>query len=156
MKTAASCLHPATTRIFGYEPVELIGKSLTVLMPELIRKLHEAGFRRYLATGQRHLNWQGTDVTGLRKNGQEFPVEVSFGEMTSNGHKVFTGFIRDISEKKRAEAELRESEARFRLVADSAPVMIRVLLHPECHDRVHRPRIPVSKPRLPERGVRRA
>ena len=116
--------NPATTRIFGYEPVELIGKSLTVLMPEFMRKLHEAGFRRYLATGQRHLNWQGTDVTGLRKNGQEFPVEASFGEMTSNGHKVFTGFIRDITEKKRAEAELRESEARFRLVADSAPVMI--------------------------------
>jgi PAS domain S-box-containing protein len=116
--------NPATTRIFGYEPVELIGKSLTVLMPEFMRKLHEAGFRRYLATGQRHLNWQGTDVTGLRKNGQEFPVEVSFGEMTSNGHKVFTGFIRDITEKKRAEAELRESEARFRLVADNAPVMI--------------------------------
>jgi PAS domain S-box-containing protein len=116
--------NPATARIFGYEPVELIGKPLTVLMPEFIRKLHEAGFRRYLATGQRHLNWQGTDVTGLRKNGQEFPVEVSFGEMTSNGRKVFTGFIRDISEKKRAEAELRESEARFRLVADSAPVMI--------------------------------
>ncbi len=102
--------NPATARIFGYDPAELIGKPLTVLMPEFMRKLHEAGFRRYLATGQRHLNWQGTEVTALRKNGQEFPVEVSFGEMTGNGHKVFTGFIRDISEKKRAEEHLRQAQ----------------------------------------------
>ena len=102
--------NPATARIFGYDPVELIGKPLTVLMPEFMRKLHEAGFRRYLATGERHLNWQGTEVTALRKTGQEFPVEVSFGEMTSDGHKVFTGFIRDISEKKRAEEQLRQAQ----------------------------------------------
>src|SRR5580704_2117062 len=116
--------NPATARIFGYEPVELIGKPLTVLMPEFIRKLHEAGFRRYLATGQRHLNWQGTDVTGLRKNGQEFPVEVSFGEMTSNGRKVFTGFIRDISEKKRAEDESRKQKEVFQKIFENIPVLI--------------------------------
>jgi PAS domain S-box-containing protein len=102
--------NPATARIFGYDPVELIGKPLTILMPEFMRKLHEAGFRRYLATGERHLNWQGAEVSGLRKNGQEFPVEVSFGEMTSKGQKVFTGFIRDISEKKRAEEQLRQAQ----------------------------------------------
>jgi PAS domain S-box-containing protein len=106
--------NPATTRVFGYDPAELIGKPLTVLMPELMRKLHENGFRRYLATGQRHINWQGTELTGLRKNGQEFPVEVSFGELTMNGHRVFTGFIRDISERKQAEEQrekLRRAQA---------------------------------------------
>jgi C4-dicarboxylate-specific signal transduction histidine kinase len=77
-------------------------------MPEFLRKLHEDGFRRYLATGQRHINWQGTELTGLRKNGQEFPVEISFGEVTGDGHQIFTGFIRDISERKQAE-ELRAS-----------------------------------------------
>jgi len=116
--------NPATTRIFGYDPVELIGKPLTVLMPELMRKLHEAGFRRYLATGQRHLNWQGSEVTALHKNGQEFPVEVSFGEMTSNGHKVFTGFIRDISEKRRAEGELRKQKEIFQKIFENVPVTI--------------------------------
>jgi len=100
--------NPATTRIFGYEPAELIGKPLTVLMPEFLRKLHEHGFRRYLATGQRHINWQGTELTGLRKNGDEFPVEISFGEVTAEGHRLFTGFVRDISERKQAE-ELRAS-----------------------------------------------
>jgi toluene monooxygenase system protein E len=100
--------NPATMRVFGYEPAELIGKPLTVLMPELLRKVHEDGFRRYLATGQRHLNWQGTELTGLRKNGQEFPVEISFGQVTADGHRRFTGFVQDISERKQAE-ELRAS-----------------------------------------------
>jgi PAS domain S-box-containing protein len=116
--------NPATARIFGYDPVELIGKPLTVLMPEFTRKLHEAGFRRYLATGERHLNWQGAEVTALRNNGQEFPVEVSFGEMTRNGHKVFTGFIRDISEKKRAENELRRQKELFQKIFENIPVII--------------------------------
>jgi PAS domain S-box-containing protein len=99
--------NPATTRVFGYDPAELIGKPLTVLMPEFMRKLHENGFRRYLATGQRHINWQGTELIGLRKNGQEFPLEVSFGELTTNGRRVFTGFIRDITERKQAEDTFR-------------------------------------------------
>jgi len=103
--------NPATVRIFGYDPTELIGKPLTVLMPEFLRKLHEKGFSRYLATGQRHINWQGTELTALRKNGQEFPVEISFGELSRDGHKVFTGFIRDISERKQAE-EMRAAHAR--------------------------------------------
>ena len=101
----------ATARIFGYDPTELIGKPLTILMPEFLRKLHEKGFSRYLATGQRHINWQGTELTALRKNGQEFPVEISFGELSRDGHKIFTGFIRDISERKQAE-EMRAAHAR--------------------------------------------
>src|ERR1700747_2132318 len=100
--------NPATTKVFGYDPAELIGKPLTVLMPEYLRKLHEDGLRRYSATGQRHINWQGTELTGLRKNGQEFPVEISFGELTVDRHRIFTGFVRDISERKQAE-ELRAS-----------------------------------------------
>jgi PAS domain S-box-containing protein len=116
--------NPATARIFGYDPSELIGKPLTVLMPEFMRKLHETGFRRYLETGERHLNWHGTEMTALRKNGEEFPVEVSFGEMISEEHRVFTGFIRDISEKKRAEDELRKQKDVFQKIFEHSPVMI--------------------------------
>jgi len=107
--------NPATRRIFGYDKVEIVGKPLTMLMPEMMRKLHENGFKRYLATGKRHLNWQGVEVTAQRKDGQAFPVEVSFGEMTSDGHKIFTGFIRDISEKKKAEEALRASERSLQM-----------------------------------------
>jgi PAS domain S-box-containing protein len=116
--------NPASMRIFGYDPTELIGKPLTVLMPEFMRKMHENGFSRYLATGQRHINWQGTELTGLRKNGEEFPVEVSFGELTRGGHKVFTGFIRDISVRKLAEEKLRVSERTLRELTETIPQML--------------------------------
>jgi PAS domain S-box-containing protein len=102
--------NPATKRIFGYDPVEIVGKPLTMLMPEMMRKLHEDGFKRYLATGKRHVNWQGVELTAQRKDGQEFAAEISFGELTSDGRKVFIGFIRDISERKQAEDQLRASE----------------------------------------------
>ncbi len=97
----------AALRVFGYDPTELIGKPLTLLMPEYMRKLHEKGFKSYLATGERHINWQGTELTGLRKNGQEFQLEVSFGELTTDGRRIFTGFIRDITERKQAEDTFR-------------------------------------------------
>src|SRR6202012_2194451 len=89
-----------------------------VLMPEFMRELHETGFRRYLANGQRHLNWHGTELTALRKNGEEFPVEISFGELTRDGHKIFTGFLRDISKRKQAEIALRTAmDERARISA---------------------------------------
>lgn len=101
--------NPATNGVFGFDPKELIGKPLSVLMPESVRGRHENAFRRYGATGRRNFNWNGTEHTGLRKNGMEFPVEVSFGELTTNGHRVFTGFIRDITEKRRAEEERKRA-----------------------------------------------
>lgn len=104
--------NPATTRVFGYDSAELIGRPLTLLMPEFLRRLHETGLKRYLATGQRRVNWQGAQFTGLRKSGQEFPVEMSLGEMTENGRRIFTGFIRDISERKQAE-EIRATAVEF-------------------------------------------
>ena len=114
--------NPATIRVFGYDPKELIGKPLTLLMPEFMRKLHENGFRRYLATGQRHINWQGTEFTGLRKNGQEFPVEVSFREIVRESGRTFTGVIRDVSARKRAEENLRRSEQRWRAVFENSAI----------------------------------
>jgi len=105
--------NPATKRIFGHNPEDLIGRSLTVLMPQARRVFHEAGYKRYMETGVRRLNWQGTEMTALRADGKEFPAEVSFGEVIADGQKIFTGFIRDISEKKRAEESLNKARTEL-------------------------------------------
>jgi PAS domain S-box-containing protein len=110
-------VNPATTRIFGYEPSELLGQPLTMLMPESLGELHKAGLERYLATGQRHINWQRAEFVARRKNGEEFPVEVSFGEVRTEGRHVLTGFIRDVTDRKRAEEALRSSEREQRRVS---------------------------------------
>jgi hypothetical protein len=93
-------------------------------MPEYLRDLHDAGFKRYQETSHRHINWQGTELVGLRKNGEEFPVEVSFGELNSNGRRVFTGFIRDISGRKQAEEALRASERDLGLIIETIPGLV--------------------------------
>lgn len=120
---AIQSANPATKIVFGYDPGELVGRPLTVLMPEYLRKLHEMGFNRYMATGERHINWQGTELTGLRKDGHEFPIEVSFGELTNSGQRLFTGFIRDISKRKQAEDKLRASERDLNLIINTMPTL---------------------------------
>ena len=114
----------ATATTFGYEPSELLGQPLTILMPEYLRDLHKAGLQRYQETGHRYMNWQSTELIGLRKNGEEFPVEVSFGELNSGGRRVFTGFIRDISERKQAEKALRASERELSLIIETIPGLV--------------------------------
>ena len=103
--------NPSTMRIFGHPPNHLIGKTLTVLMPEFLRSAYAEGLRRYSSTGERRLNWQGIELVGLRKDGEEFPIAVSLGELSTNGHRVFTAFIRDITEQKRAQESLRRAHS---------------------------------------------
>jgi PAS domain S-box-containing protein len=111
-------VNPATTTIFSHESSELIGQPLTMLMPEFLRELHKTGFQHYLATGQRHMAWQGVELIGLRKNREQFPVEISFGEVVKQGHHVFTGFIRDITDRKRVEDKLRQLSGRLLRLQD--------------------------------------
>ncbi|MGH9936436.1 MAG: PAS domain S-box protein, partial [Blastocatellia bacterium] len=114
-------VNSSVERVFGYAPSEIVGMGLTILMPEYLRCLHEAGFKRYLETGEKHLNWSGIELPGLHKDGYEVPVEVAFSEYVRDGRRVFTGIIRDITERKRAEEALRESEERFAKAFRSSP-----------------------------------
>src|SRR3712207_9558725 len=90
-------------RIFGYSAEEVIGQPVTLLMPERYRDLCVAGLHRYLRTGEARVVGGTTELVGLRKDGIEFPIEMSLGETQENGERSFTGVIRDITERKRSE-----------------------------------------------------
>ncbi|GAC1618963.1 MAG: hypothetical protein NVS9B13_07550 [Candidatus Acidiferrum sp.] len=99
-------VNPAAERIFGYQRAEMLGASLTMLMPPQLREVHKAGLSRYLATGQKRLNWANVQVPGRHKSGAEVPIEISFGEFIADGRRMFAAVIRDITERKRTELEL--------------------------------------------------
>ncbi len=108
-------------QMFGYAAEEAVGEPLRMLMPERFREPHERAFRRYLETGEERIIGRGpVELAGLRKNGEEFPVELSLGETEGREGTLFTGVIRDISGRKRTERELREAEERFRSAFDEA------------------------------------
>ncbi len=116
-------INRAAERIFGHKIEQMLGQPLTMLMPKYLRHLHKAGLERYLETGKRHLSWKHVEVSGLHRDGYEFPLELSFGEFKKNDEHIFIGIARDISERKQAEAEReqilqREQEARH--VAEEA------------------------------------
>ena len=131
--------NPAIGTIFGYDATELLGKPLTILMPEYMRERHVGGFAKYFATGQRKINWQGTELIGLRKNGKEFPIEVSFGELCSEGKRVFTGFLRDISKRRQAEEALRAAmDERARLSVFRGEIGLAISHQGDLKESLHR------------------
>src|SRR5215203_1067755 len=109
-------------RIFGYRAEEVIGQPVTLLMPESYRELCVAGLHRYLRTGEARVVGGTTELVGLRKDGSEFPIEMSLGETHEDGEWLFTGVIRDIAERKEVEKVIKEGEERFRSIFDHAPI----------------------------------
>ncbi|MCI4371994.1 MAG: PAS domain S-box protein, partial [Thermoplasmata archaeon] len=118
---------PSFERLLGYTSEELVGKEITMIMPERYRDRHLDGIHRYLSTGTRHLNWESTRLEARHKDGREVPVDVSLGEHAAGGRRVFTGVIRDVTERTHAEHALAESEAKFRGLITSAPDSIFVI-----------------------------
>jgi PAS domain S-box-containing protein len=110
--------------MFGYESAEMVGKNLTCLMPEHLRQIHLASVERYITEGERHIDWAAVELTGLHKSGQEFPIEVSFAEDGRNGKRFFTGFVRDITGRKRSEEALRASERRLQDILDNSTAVV--------------------------------
>ena len=98
----------AAERAFGYSEAEVVGKNVSLLMPSPYREAHDGYLERYLRTGERRIIGIGRVVTALRKDGSHFPMELSVGEAVAGDQQVFTGFVRDLSEKHHAEAEIEE------------------------------------------------
>lgn len=101
--------NPAVKKIFGYGPEEMQGQSLSMIVPERLREAHQRGLARYMATGEKRIPWSGVELRALHRDGHEFPIEVSFGEWSGGGLRIFTGFMRDVTEREHAAGELRDS-----------------------------------------------
>lgn len=97
----------AAERIFGYKPEEMLGHELTMLMPENMREKHRAGIIHFIQTGEKRIPWGGIELPGWHKRGHSIPLEISFGEMTKRGKRIFTGIIRDITERKKAQEKIQ-------------------------------------------------
>jgi two-component system, LuxR family, sensor kinase FixL len=103
--------NPAASKLFGYAPAEVIGRSVDVLMPEPYRREHDTYLQNYLRTGEAKIIGIGRQVEGRRKDGSIFPIDLGIAEIQLDGRRLFIGFIHDLSERRRFEAHLRELHA---------------------------------------------
>ncbi len=97
---------PAAEQIFGYDGGEVVGENISVLMPETHARQHDQHMHDYLETGVSKIIGIGREVVGRRKNGREFPLEISISELVIGNQPKFTGIVRDITARKAAETEL--------------------------------------------------
>lgn len=101
--------NPAAQAIFGYRPDEVLGKNVSLLMPDPHRAAHDGYLQRYLAGGKAKIIGVGREVQGRRKDGSLFPLDLAISETRVGGRRMFSGVVRDITVRKQAERELIET-----------------------------------------------
>lgn len=106
--------NPAATRILGHSEADALGRSLELVIPERYRDQHRAGMARYAATGEAHVIGTTVELEALTASGAEIPVELSLSTWTVGGDRYYTGILRDLAERRAAEAALHRSEEEFR------------------------------------------
>jgi two-component system sensor kinase FixL len=103
----------AAQHMFGWTADEVVGRNVSMLMPEPYRREHDGYINRYLTTGEKRIIGLGRIVVGERKGGASFPIELSVGELNSAHGRFFTGFIRDLSERQAVESRLQELQSEL-------------------------------------------
>lgn len=104
----------AAERLFGYAEAEVTGKNVSILMPSPYREMHDGYLAHYRQTGEKRIIGIGREVIGQRKGGTTFPMDLAVAEMRFGDRRMFTGVVRDISERKQAEEALRQSQSELR------------------------------------------
>jgi PAS domain S-box-containing protein len=94
--------------VFGYEPEEVIGRNISMLMPEPHSSIHDRYINNYIRTGHRRIIGIGREVVGRRKDGSLFPMDLAVSEIRLGERRLFTGIIRDLTERKRLEYEIAQ------------------------------------------------
>ena len=123
-------MNPSAERMFGFTPGEAVGQNVKMFMPPPYHEEHDGYLGRYLVTGEKRIIGIGREVVGRRKDGTTFPMDLSVAEAHVGGERIFVGILRNITERKRLEQELRTSEARLReqaSVFEHAQVLVRDL-----------------------------
>lgn len=103
----------AAERLFGYTQPDVLGANVSLLMPSPYRERHDGYLERYLATGERRIIGIGRVVFAMRKDGTTFPMELSIGEATGGSQRLFTGFIRDLTDRHRTQERLEELQSEL-------------------------------------------
>jgi two-component system cell cycle sensor histidine kinase/response regulator CckA len=117
--------NPAAERIFQYSRGEVLGKLMAdLIIPPSLRESHRRGLARFNATGEAVILGRRIEISAMRRDGTEFPVELSIMRVSREGPAVFAGEIRDLTEAKRVQLEMRKSEDRFRKLFDSNTIGI--------------------------------
>jgi PAS domain S-box-containing protein len=111
-KGVVLAFNPACTALFGYAATEVLGKNVKMLMPSPYQEEHDGYLEHYLDTGEQRIIGIGREVTGRRKDGSVFPMELSVGEVKQDNDSMFVGIIRDISDRKATEQSLRDAKHR--------------------------------------------
>lgn len=100
-------LNPAALELFGYSRMELIGKNVSVLMPQPDKERHDGYIHNYHQTGKKHIIGVGREVQGQRKDGSVFPFRLGVSEIKFSDRKIYTGFIHDLSKEKASEEQIK-------------------------------------------------
>ncbi len=112
-KGTIEIFNQAAEQIFGYQASEVINKNIKMLMPDPYQQSHDQYIQNYNQTKQAQIIGIGREVSALKKNGQEFPIELSIGEVKQSSHPQFIGIIRDISDRIKIESDLSNSRERL-------------------------------------------
>jgi len=124
-------VNEAAQEVFGYSVSEMMDQEITMLMPDYLRQAHQAAIGRCVQTGKKHHSRTALKLTGLHRSGREILLEVSLGEHVHKGSRIFTGIVRDITDRDRLDRELRQAKDRYAKMIQASPDAISLRSLPE-------------------------
>ncbi|OJW15889.1 PAS domain-containing sensor histidine kinase [Mucilaginibacter sp. 44-25] len=124
-KGTIELINPAACALFDYEPDEVIGKNISLLMPDPDKVQHDNFLHRYRETGRANIMGVGREVLGLRKNGTIFPFRLGLSKVQFAGRRIFTGVIHDLSKEKEAERQLKDYAAHLEDIVEERTLALR-------------------------------